>query len=143
MADWHGYIGIENLGLSASQKQTLITGLAALGPAQSERPAWLNHRRVRLDNDAAIFEALFDDSTLTVAAIKQRLATIFGVAVGTISHTTSTASFGGGTTDIVVFTYNSVQRLRMARFGGTGSTREQSRLEVLGYLAANRDAWEL
>lgn len=143
MADWHGYIGIENLGLNASQKQTLISGLAALGPGQSNRPAWLNHRRLRLDNDAAIFEALFDDTTLTIAAIKQRLATIFSVTVASISHTVTSVSFAGGTTDVVVFTHSAVQRLRMARFGGDGSTRAQSLTEVLGYLAANRAAWEL
>jgi hypothetical protein len=143
MADWHGYFAIINLGLNTSQRQTLNSGLSALGPGTSTRPAHLNHRRVRLDNDGIIYESLFDDATLTIAAIKQRLATLFNVAVETISHTLTTQSYAGGTSQVVVFRHSNVDRIQMIAFGGVGSTRAQSLTEVLGYLAANRAAWEL
>jgi hypothetical protein len=135
------YYGIENLNLTAPQKSTLITGLQSLGDNAHANPAHRNHWRVRNDNDAVIFEANFDESTLTIAAIKARLAAIFSVAVGTISHNTSqNATYGL----IITFTHSAQQKLRMVVFGMTGGvwgTLEQSRTAAQAYLAANAAAW--
>lgn len=142
MANIHLYFGIENLNLTAPQKATLVAELQGLGQANNgAAPNLRNHWRVRLDNDAVIFEALFDESHLAIPAIKARLATIFGVAVGTISHSTSqNATYGL----IVTFTHSAQAKLRMVAFGHNGTawgTTAQSRAAAQAYLAANAAAW--
>lgn len=146
MALLHCYFGIESLGLTVPQRDMLVQQLRALGSASdSSRPELLNHWRVRPDADAAIFEALFDEDTLTIAAIKQRLATIFGVTVASISHAVTTPSFStGNSTTVVVYSRPAgAPRLRLALFGGPGTTVEASRAEALGYLAVNTASWEI
>ncbi len=136
------YFGIENINLTAPQKQSLIDGLKTLEDNANNNPCNRNHWRLRLDNDAIIFEANFDESQLTIAAIKSRLATIFGVAVGTISHSTSqNATYGL----IVTFIHSAQNKIRMVAFGHNGTnwaTVEQSRTAAQAYLAANSVAWE-
>ena len=143
MADWRGYFLIENMGLTASQKQTLVNGLRSLGPGNHPQPSHINHWRTRLDNEAAIFEALFNSDHLTIQAIKNRLAAIFSVPAGNITHSASTASYSpGNLSNVVVFRYNSLDKLRMILFGTNTGTYIQSHDEVLGYLAVNMAAWE-
>ena len=139
---WHGYIGIESLSLTGPQKATLVAALAALGPAADSSPARLNHRRTRLDGDAAIFEAAFGDTDLTVANLRQYLANVFGVAVAQVTAATTQQTFSVLPTPIVTLTYQATARLRVALFGGTAATRQQSRDECAAYLAANAAAWE-
>lgn len=87
MANKRLYFGLEDLNLNASQRQTLVEGLQALGVFNNDNnPGFRNHWRIRLDNRAIIFEAWFDEDTLTISAIKNRLATIFGVPIGNILH---------------------------------------------------------
>jgi len=138
----HLYFGIENLGLNANQRQTLVQALRALGPALNPQPACLCHWRTRLDGQAAIFEALFDEDALTVKAFKRRLSAIFGVAWTTIGSSLSTVTFAERETPVVVFSRSGTDYLRMALFGGPAATWEQSQIECLGYLAANRAEWE-
>jgi hypothetical protein len=71
---WHGDFGIENLGLNDEQRRELVAALRNLGPDTHPQPACLCHWRTRLDNAAAIFEALFDEDMLTVDAFRARLA---------------------------------------------------------------------
>lgn len=137
----HVYIGLENIALTGPQKTTLINTLAALGPAQNSSPARLNHRRTRLDNDAVIFEAGFGDNDLTVANLRQYLANVFSVSVAQITANTTSQTFATIASPIVALTYQATQRMRVALFGGTTATREQSRIEALAYLAANAAAW--
>lgn len=135
---WHGYIGFENIALTAQQKQTFVAGLQALGPSHADNGAYLNHMRVRLDNDAAIFEALFDEDQLTVLAWRQRLADIFGVAVANITASTQQTQYG----PVVTFVYQSTNRLRGLLFGGVGTDWQESNAACRAYLAANSAAWE-
>lgn len=144
MALLHCYFGIENLGLTNAQRATLVTGLAGLGATpDASHPELLNHRRIRPDNDAVIFEALFDDVTLTVAAFKDRLAAIFGIAASQISHSVTAPSFAVGTSSsVVVFNRPAgTQRLRLCLFGGVATTYGDSLAEARGYLVANAAAW--
>jgi hypothetical protein len=139
---WHGYIGIENLNLNASQRQVLINELKALGPGSDPQPARLCHWRTRLDGEAAIFEALFNEDNLTVAKFKDRLGTIFSVDPVTIDHSTTIFHFADGDTPIVVFSRSGTDYLRFALFGGSGATWMESGHECRGYLATNRNEWE-
>lgn len=138
MANWHGYFGIESLSLTDNQRNTLVKALRRLGPGNHSQPCKLCHWRVRPDGLAAIFEAEFDEDHLTIAAFKNRLATIFNVSASNITHATTTAY----NSPVVTFKYNNVNQLRLALFGGTGASWEESRTAAVAYLAANREAWE-
>lgn len=140
---WHGYFGIENLNLNPSQRDTLVSALRALGPATDPQPARLCHWRTRLDGQAAIFEALFDEDVLTVATWKNRLATIFGVYPSTIDHATVTQHFAGGSTPVVTFSRGGTDYLRVALFGGVGAAWHESGDECRAYIAANSGDWTL
>lgn len=137
----HCYFGIENINLTNGQRNTLVAGLQTLGTSNSDpQPCNRNHWRIRTDNDAAIFEADFDENTLTIAAIKQRLATIFSVAVGTITHSTSQSAYGL----VVTFIHGGQNKIRSVAFGHNGSawgTYADSKAAVLAYLQANAAAW--
>ena len=139
---WHGYWGIENLGLNDAQRDTLVDVLRKLGPDTHPQPACLNHWRTRLDGDAAIFEALFNDDLLTVDAFKERLAAIFNIDPATIDHVLTIFHFGTGSTPVAVFSRNGTDYLRMALFGGPDATWMESGNEVRAYLATYSELWE-
>jgi hypothetical protein len=139
---WHGYFGIENLNLNDSQRDTLVAALRALGPAAHPSPACLCHWRTRLDGQAAIFEALFDEDTLTIQAFRNRLAAIFGVDPATIDVDLSEHTFLSRPTPIAVFSRANTDYLRMALFGGPAASWSESGAECCAYLAANLTAWE-
>jgi hypothetical protein len=142
MANWHGYFAVENLNLNAAQRSTLVDALRKLGPKSDPQPARLNHWRTRLDGDAAIFEALFNEDALTVNAFKQRLGAIFGVSPVTIASTLQSVTLKNRPTPIATFSRVGVDYIRFAAFGGVGATWSQSGDECRAYLAANRDEWE-
>lgn len=138
------YFGIENLDLTSGQKGTLVDALKKLGPVTHPQPAYLLHWRNRLDNDAVIFEADFDMNTITLAAFKKKLADIFNVNVSTITSSISNVSFSpGNSTPVITLKYNTVNKLRVAIFGGLNPTWEDSHSEVLGYIQANKALWEV
>lgn len=140
---WHGYIGVENLALDAAQRQTLIDVLRALGPAADPSPARLNHWRSRLDGEAAICEAAFQESALAVATWKSRLGTIFGVSPAMIDSASINQSYAGGTTPVVTFGYSGTDYIRVALFGDLAAAWMESGDECRGYLAFHRGEWEL
>jgi hypothetical protein len=142
MSNIHVYCGIEDLNLTVPQRQTILGQLEALGVSNNDpQPCLRNHWRVRTDNKALIMEALFDDNTITVAAIKQRLATLFSVDVSLISSSVITPTFAVLPSPVVTFTFSAVNYLRMVSFGGSGATWDQSRIEANAYLLANIGAW--
>jgi len=143
MANWHGYFGIENVGLNASQRATLITVLRALGPSSDPQPCMLNHWRTRLDGNAAIFEARFPDEALTVQAFKARLGAIFGIDPLTIDDAMITRNWGGQTTPVVTFSRGGTDYVRMALFGGLNATWAESGDACRAYLAENAAEWEM
>lgn len=141
MSNIHIYLGIENIDLNTSQKQTLVTELKALGPASDPQPARLNHWRTRTDGEAVILEALFNENNLTVARFKQRLGAIFGIGPATINHSTIQRDFAGFGTPVVTFSRDGTDYLRFALFGGLGAAWMESGDECRGYLKANQDEW--
>ena len=142
MTQRHFYLGVINLNLNATQRGLLIDALKALGPASNKQPARLNHWRVRLDDEAIILEAAFNEENLTVASFKTRLAALFGVDAGDIGHSTGGQSYAGGITNVVTFSYNAVDRIRFALFGGAAATWADSGNECRGYLKLYSDEWE-
>jgi hypothetical protein len=142
MATWHGYFAIEDLNLLPVQRETLIAELKALGPGSHPMPACLNHWRTRLDGTAAIFEALFDEDALTVAAFKNRLASIFLVNPDSIDHALVGHTFDTLVTPVVTFSRTGTDYIRMALFGGPSATWASSGAECRAYLALYADQWE-
>ena len=142
MAKWHGYFAIEDLGLLPAQRDALIAELRALGPSADPQPARLNHWRTRLDNAAAIFEALFDEDTLTVAAFKNRLALLFVVNPDTIDTSLQGHTFDTLVTPVVTFSRTGTDYLRLALFGGPSATWAESGVECRAYLALYAGQWE-
>lgn len=144
MADWLGYFAVENLNMNDNQKDTLVAELRQLGPSPEteNRPNHLCHWRTRLDNEAAIFEARFNEDALTVEAFTNRLANIFGVDPSTIDVDISQLDFAGHGTTVAVFARTGTNYLRMALFGTKQATWDESHEEVLAYLASNLEAWE-
>lgn len=139
MAEWQGYFYIEVLSLTAQQKQTLVTALKSLGLRNlSIHPQERNHWRVRTDSNALIFEAVFNSDLLTVAALKTRLATLFGVSESLIIPTTSSNIYG----EIVVFKYSNVDRLRVGVFGGRSAVYQASRAAAQRYLIDFNSLWK-
>jgi len=142
----HVYLGIENLAMSTAQKAQLVDALKKLGPSQNSQPANLCHWRVSLDNEAAIFEALFQDANISINAIKARLASIFNVPVESITHAINIVTFADMETAIVTYSYNSTDYLRVAIFGYAGTdwpTWIQSGIECRAYIKANIENWEI
>ena len=141
----HVYFGIENLALNDDQKATLVDALTQLGPKSHPSPACLCHWRIRLDGDAAIFEALFEDSAITVDAIRQYLANIFGVDAENIGDSISFVTFDSRRTAVARYSYAGTEYLQLAVFGYAGGewpTWSESGDECRAYLAANRGQWE-
>ena len=133
----HVYVGIEDIGLTVSQRNTLIEAFKRLGPASSPSPAKLCHWRVRLDGLAAIFEADFGENEVTIEGVKGYLASIFGIDPATISHSVAQTAYGP------VVTFNRAgDKLRLVQFGGVSPTWAESGDACRAYLAANAGEWE-
>lgn len=132
------YYGIEDLGMTAGQRQTLVDALKQVGDNQSPFPNFRNHRRVRLDNKAVIFEGSFNDSDWTVSSMKSRLANIFSVDPAMVGDSTQQTQYG----PVVTYSHNG-DKLRMIAFGGLLATWEESHNLVLVFLSDNQADWEV
>ena len=117
---WHGYFGIENLGLNAEQRAVIVEELRRLGPESDRQPARLNHWRTRLDGEAVIYEALWDEETITIEAFKKRLAALFGISWVTIGHGVLLVQWGARDSAVVTFSRTGVDYLRVVFFGYAG-----------------------
>lgn len=141
MAESRQYWYLESLNLTAGQRNTLRDGLLTIGKRDnSPQPCERMHARVRTDNNAVIFEAWIEENDLTIAAIKSRLATLFGVAVGTITHSVNQTVYGV----VVTFIQGGQNRIRLGSFGHNGAvwgTTEESASAARAYLAANANDW--
>ncbi len=142
MTQRHVYLAVENLNLNPTQRTTLVDALKALGPASNKQPSRLNHWRTRLDNEAVILEALFNEDNLTVDVFKDRLGAIFSVNPATIDHSTLTPTFDSRPSPVVTFSRSGIDYIKFCLFGGVGATWQQSGNECRAYLAANRAEWE-
>jgi hypothetical protein len=131
------YLAMENLALTAPQQQQLVDALKVLGPVNDANPAKRPHWRVRTDGLAVLMEAEFNDDNFTAAAVRQYLATIFGVPVAQVTSTTSNPASG----TLLTLSYQSVQRLRCLIFGGASATYDQSKAAAQAYLAVNSAMW--
>ncbi len=137
---WHGYIGVEDIALTAPQRAAIIAAFSELGPNRSLRPAHLLHRRIALDGSKAIFEALFNEDNLTIANVKQFIADAVGTDPANIDDVVTQTARG----PMVTYSVGGTDRMRFLAFGGVGSTTwEESHAQCLIYLHANIGEWEI
>ena len=102
----------------------------------SGMPAHFNHWRVRLDKQAIILEALFNEDHLTVDAFKNRLSIIFNVEIDTITDVVQQTQYGP------LVTFGCITpRIRFLLFGGVNATWMESGDACRAYLADNTDDW--
>lgn len=145
MANIYGYFGIENLALTNPQRNTLVSELGLLGQEDTGACHRRMRSRVRLDNQAIIFRAVFDENQLTPTALRNRLATIFGVSANSITPTVTTVNLAGYLTQVITFNRLGTDYLRCVLFGkpnGGWPTIQQSRDAAAAYIAANLAQWE-
>jgi len=141
---WHGYMAMEDINLNAAQRQALWDEMQQhLATAVEDgQPAEWPQPRLNLDQSKLIIEARFRESALTVDRFKQRLGVIFGVDPAEIDHSTSQITLDTLPTQLVMFSYNSVNYVRFAAFGGIGSTWLESLNEAQAYISQNAAEWE-
>ncbi len=133
------YIGIESLNLNAAQRAALIAALRELGRNSAHpNPCNRNHRRVRPDGLAVIFEADWRTEDWTVESVTGYLADVFGINPANIDSAVAQIVYG----TLATFSAGGTDYLRVIVFGGVASEYAQSHAAVLAYLAANRDEWE-
>jgi hypothetical protein len=135
---WHGYIGIEVLTLTSEQRAAIAAALRGLGPASDPQPCHVNHWRIALDGNKAIFEALFDEAHLTVQHVKEFLADAVGVSPAVIDDRTAQSAYG----PVVTYVVGGVDRIRFLVFGGRGVSWPESRAQAAAYMAATSEEWE-
>lgn len=140
MADKHLYFYIENTGLNDAQRDTLVDWFKTFGRADnSPFPNLRLQTRIRLDNQAVIFEGLFREDWLTVEFITNKLADIFGIDPAQITVETSNNQYG----TLADFQRPAgTSRIRMGVFGGVNADWETSRLATVAYISANIEDWE-
>jgi hypothetical protein len=132
------YIGVEDLGMTADQRQTLIDHLKQLGANnQHPNPCNRNHWRVRLDGLAVIFEADWNTESWTVESVKEYLANLYDINPATISDSLAQTQYGPA----VTYSRNG-DKLRVIVFGGADSTYAGSHVAVLSFLSNNAAEWE-
>lgn len=142
---WHGYFGLEDLNLTAPQRQTLrdaIRQFFADNQVPTGQPAQILQIRMSLNGRKVIFEALFDEQFLTVDRFKTFLANTFGVAVGQIANVNSTLDLGGKDSPLITFSRSGTNYIRVVLFGGVGASYEESRVACLAYLNSARAEWD-
>ena len=139
MADKELYFYLENIALTAAQRDTLVNAIKAWGKRdQDQNPRNRMHWRVRLDGQAVIFEAWVDEDNLTLLSLRQRLANLFNVALSQVTGSAASNQYG----QVVTLSYQSTARLRVGVFGGVSATYEESQAAATAYLAANTAAWD-
>lgn len=132
----HVYVAVENLALDATQRGELLEALQALGPDSDPQPANLCHWRMDSD-DKGIFEASFGEDAIVIDGFRARLAEVLGVGTEAITDNTSLVTLDTKATDVVTFTYDGTDYLRVSLFGYDGTnwpTWEESRVEARAFV---------
>ncbi|MFU8772229.1 MAG: hypothetical protein ACNA8H_07400 [Anaerolineales bacterium] len=132
------YYGVEDLGLTAQQRQAIVQAIQALGyNNQHPNPAWRNHWRIRPDNLAVIFEAAWNTEDWTIENVKNYLANAVNVDPNIVDHRVQAIKYG----DMITFSVGTTDYLRIVAFGGFSSNYEQSHEAVLEFLFDFKEQW--
>jgi hypothetical protein len=135
------YLGAENISLTQVQKDAFRETLRVIGPVSHPQPAELMHWRTRLDGDAVLMRSLFNDSDMTMAGLRQLIATALTVPIATVTSATAGVTYSAVASAIVTITVAGVDKMRFIQFAGTRSPIQVSNNEALAYLKLNAVAW--
>lgn len=139
---WHGYFVVERGEIGVGNWDTLLNMFVNIGTHHSDFPAYNNHHRTRLDNDAVIYESNFDPTEVSIADFKRLLALAFSVPAEEIDDTQTVVSYSSGNETVVwEFLYDALVRFNIRRFGRSGDWFISGD-ECRGYLSLYRALWE-
>jgi hypothetical protein len=136
MTDWHGYLAVEDIALTAPQREAIMNAFRDMGPEAGPNQHLLQFRP-SLDGSKAIFEALFQQANVTIENVKQIIADAVGIDPGMIDDTSQQTQYGPA----VTFSAGT-DRVRFLLFDGVGGEWEQSRIKCRDFIAANSEDWE-
>jgi hypothetical protein len=137
MAKRHFYFIFENLNLSSDGWNELIDRFKQRGSKNSPQPAKRNHQRLRLDDQAILFEALFNEQAVNENAVEGQLASILQIPPPRIDRTIVEDG-----DKVVTYQVDGVDSLIHTVLAGEGASWDESRLSTLDYLSLNRTEWE-
>jgi len=135
------YLGAENIALNQAQRDAFRERLRIIGPAEHPQPSELMHWRTRLDGEAVIMRAQFQDADMTMAGLRRLLADTLGIPVAQVTSATAAVTYRTIPSAIVTMTVAGIDQMRFIQFAGSRSTVDQSNIEVLAYLQLNAVAW--
>lgn len=145
MANQHVYILLVNLALNNTQRNTLAAAIFALGREENGPCHRRMIRRIRLDNQAMFFRAVFNEDHLTLPSLVNFVANALGVAANTITTNVSTTPLADRNTQIVTLGRGGTDYIEFWLLGKSNSTWptvQQSGDAARAYHAAHRAEWE-
>ncbi len=137
MANRHFYFIFENLNLANDDWTELVDRFKQRGSNNSPQPAERNHQRPRLDGEAIIFEALFNEQAVNEDAVEGQLTSILQIPPPRIDRTIEENG-----DKVVTYQVDGVDSLVHTILAGEGAGWGESRLAAHAYLALNRSEWE-
>ena len=140
---WHGYCLNENLAMDASDWEQMLQAIQGLGPGFSSSPAEMNHRRMRLDGQAELYEALFTEQRISEDQWKVIIGAMIGKPPPQMELTRKIVSYNGYETPETTYGYGGTDYVTIRWFAGIGSAWMESGDECRAYLALFADQWEL
>ena len=135
MAQRHFYFAFENLDLSGEDWDDLVQRFKQRGSTDDPQPARRNHWRYRTDEQAIIFEALFNEQAVNENAVRGILTSITGVPPPRIDYET--------VDNVTTFAIDSTDALIQRMFGEDDAIWMESGDECRAYLKANQEDWDI
>lgn len=149
MAIWHGYFGMirNQTNLGVGNWNTLVASVDnIISHHIVGDPSTYFQKRMRLDNNAVIYEANFDEDDINFNAFKNKLATIFGIDPLLVTFVPSVVHLLFRDSVNVVYSYLALPRFTIGFFGrdilNNTCTWDQSKDECREYLRLNNAAWD-
>jgi hypothetical protein len=135
------YLGAENIALTQPQKDAFRATLRVIGPATHPQPAELMHWRQRLDTDATLMRAQFQDGDMTTAGLRQLIARALGVPLAQVTAAQSSVTYQTTPSLIITMSVSGAPQMRFILFAGGRAPIQQSNDEAVAYLIANAVDW--
>lgn len=129
----HLYILIQNQTGLASYERTNLWGIVSKIGNLNTDARYKNHNR-GVDAETRIYEARVNTDYLSADLLKEQLAIVASIDPATITVTTTTESYGGGSSTKHVFDVGGVAKMTVIIFGTLAATWAQSHAEAYGYV---------
>lgn len=136
------YFLVENLAMTPEHWSALQTNLRTLGIGNPENAHELLQTSTRLDKQGIVYEALFDDATLTLQAWRARVAGVVGINTNQVTGAVSSIQYGIYSPTVqIIASYGGQQRLRVLLFGGQVAEYDESLDAFTDYLHQHAAEW--